>query len=50
MEVNAEDTNDEKGNNLSELDPDPGQRCPRDAQKKKEKKENRRGTTSYNQK
>ena len=50
MEVNAEEANDEKGNNLSEPDPKPGQRSPRDAQKKKEKKENRRVTTSYNQK
>ena len=49
MEVNAEETNDEKGNNLSKPDPKPGQRSPRDAQKKKEKKENRRVTT-YNQK
>ena len=49
MEVNAEETNDEEGNNLSEPDPEPGQSSPRDAQKKKEKKENRRGTT-YNQK
>ena len=47
MEVNAEEANDEKGNNFSEPDPEPGQRSPRDAQKKKEKKENRRGTTSY---
>ena len=43
-------TVDGEGNNLSEPDPEPGQRSPRDAQKKKEKKENRRGTTSYNQK
>ena len=43
------ETNDE-GNNLSERDPEPGQRSPREAQKKKEKKENGRGTTSYNQK
>ena len=50
MEVNAEESNDEEGNNLSEPDPEPGQKSPRDAQKKKEKKENRRGTTSYNQK
>ena len=50
MEVNAEETNDEEGNNLSEPNPEPVQRSPRDAQKKKEKKENRRGTTSYNQK
>ena len=50
MEVNAEETSDEEGNNLSEPYPEPGQRSPRDAQKKKEKKENRRGTTSYNQK
>ena len=50
MEVNAEETNDEEGNNLSEPDPEPGQRSPRgDAPKKEEKKENRRGTTSYNQ-
>ena len=50
MEVNAEETNDKEENNLSEPDPEPGQRSPRGAQKKKEKKENRRGTTSYNQK
>ena len=50
MEVNAEETNDKEENNLSEPDPEPGQRSPRNAQKKKEKKENRRGTTSYNQK
>ena len=52
MEVNAEETNDKEENNLSEPDPQPGQRSPRGAQKKKEKKENRRGTmaTSYNQK
>ena len=51
MEVNAEETNDEEGNNLSQPDPELGQRSPReDAKKKKEKKENRRGTTSYNQK
>ena len=50
MEVNAEETNDEEGNNLSEPDPEPGQRSPRgDAPKKEEKKENRRGTTFYNQ-
>ena len=51
MEVNAEETNDEEGNNLSEPDPEPGQRSPRgDAPKKEEKKQNRRGTTSsYNQ-
>ena len=49
MEV-TEESNDEEGNNLSEPDPEPGQKSPRDAQKKKEKKENRRGTTSYNQK
>ena len=46
MEVNAEETNDEEEINLSEPDPEPGQRSPRDVQKKKEKKENRRGTTS----
>ena len=50
MEVNAEETNDKEENNLSEPDPEPGQRSPRGAEKKKEKKENRRGTTSYNQK
>ena len=50
MEVNAEESNDEEGNNLSEPDPEPGQKSPRDSQKKKEKKENRRGTISYNQK
>ena len=50
MEVNAEETNDKEENNLSEPDPEPGQRSPRGAQKKKEKKENRCGTTSYNQK
>ena len=50
MEVNAEESSDEEGNNLSEPDPEPGQKSPRDAQKKKEKKENRCGTTSYNQK
>ena len=50
MEVNAEETNDEEGSNLSEPDPEPGQRSPRgDAPKKEEKKENRRETTSYNQ-
>ena len=50
MEVNAEESSDEEGNNLFEPDPEPGQKSPRDAQKKKEKKENRCGTTSYNQK
>ena len=45
MEVTAEETNDEEENNLSEPDPEPGQRSPRDAQKKKEK-ENRHGITS----
>ena len=50
MEVNAEETNGEEENNLSKPDPEPGQRSPRDAQKKTEKKENRRGITSYNQK
>ena len=50
MEVNAEETNDEEGNNLSEPDPELGQRSPtEDAQKKEENKENRCGTTSYNQ-
>ena len=50
MEVNAEESNDEEGNNLSEPDPELGQRSPReDAQKKEENKENRCGTTSYNQ-
>ena len=39
MEVNAEETNDEEGNNLSEPDPELGQRSPReDAQKKEENK------------
>ena len=42
--------NNEEGNNLSEPDPELGQRSPReDAQKKEENKENRCGTTSYSQ-
>ena len=49
MEVNAEETNDEEGNNLSEPDPEPGQRSPRGDAPKKEEKKNRRGTTTYNQ-
>ena len=44
-EVNAEETNDQEENNLSEPDPEPGQRFSTDAQKD-EKKENRRGITS----
>ena len=49
VDVNAVDeTNDEEESNLSETDPEPSQRSPKGAKKKKDKKENRRGTTSYN--
>ena len=50
IDVNAVDeTNDEEESNLSEPDPKPSQRSPKDAKKKKDKRENRRGTTSYKQ-
>ena len=42
----VDETNDEEESNLSEPDPEPSQRSPKDAKKKKDKKENRRGTTS----
>ena len=49
IDVNAADeTNDEEESNLSEPDHEPSQRSPKGAKKKKDKKENRRGTTSYN--
>ena len=48
IDVNAADeTNDEEESNLSEPDHEPSQRSPKDAKKKKDKKENRRGTSSY---
>ena len=45
IDVNAADeTNDEEESNLSEPDHEPSQRSPKHAKKKKDKKENRRGT------
>ena len=50
IDVNAVDeTNDKEESNLSEPDPKPSQRSPKDAKKKKDNRENRRGTTSYKQ-
>lgn len=48
IDVNAADeTSDEEESNLSEPDHEPSQRSPKHAKKKKDKKENRRGTSSY---
>ena len=53
MEVNAVSNDDRQENNLSEPDPEPGQRSPRNALQKKEekkKKRTRNHLSTFNQK